>query len=465
MGRLFWKFFLVFWLVMTMTGGIVTTVFLLRHKDEIKAERSANRQTFIDVRKSTALVDASSLILRHNGVAQLRGFLGELSYQGVPPIFAVNELDQEVLGRKLSPEILNQTFEVERVKANDGQTYRIFTLLSEHLDGQLLHMATLPFVNHSPDTSPGFRPQPPPPPFWLPITLGIISSLIASGLLAWYLAKPIRQLRLAFAAVASGDLNIRASEQMGNRRDELADLGRCFDHMVGQLYLLMEAQQRLLHDVSHELRSPLARMQAAIGLALQQPSKMPITMARIEKETKRMSDLIGELLTLSKLKSGVIGKQEVIDMNTLVTEIVEDAQLEAQCKAVTIELTAPNDISINGHPELIHRAIENVLRNAVQHTRNKSTVLVELSSDTGTVHVEIKDQGPGIAEAELSSIFDPFFHGSNTNKAPSSGLGLAIALKAIEAHNGKIVANNRLEGGLSVGIILPAVATNAFSYN
>ena len=463
MGRLFWKFFWVFWLVMTMTGGIVTAVFLLRHKAEMRTDK----QTFIDLGNTTTFVDAASLILRHNGVAQLRSFLGELSNQGIPPSFAVNELGEEVLNRKLPHEILGQTLgngkvdtnEAERVKANDGQTYRIFILLPEHLGDQLPHIATLSALNHSPDGFPGLHPQPPAAPFWLPITLGIISSLIASGLLAWYLAKPIRQLRLAFAAVASGDLNTRSSEQMGNRRDELADLGKSFDHMVGQLQILMEAQQRLLHDVSHELRSPLARMQAAIGLAHQQPSKMPITLTRIEKETQRMSDLIGELLVLSRAKSGVIGSQEVIDINTLVTEIVEGAKLEAEHKAVAIELTILSDTSIKGHHELIRRAIENVLRNAVQHTRYKSTVYVDLSSDTSSLHVEIKDQGPGIAEAEMSSIFDPFFRGSNTKKAPSSGLGLAIALKAIESHNGKIFANNRPEGGLCVEIILPMVSS------
>lgn len=244
---------------------------------------------------------------------------------------------------------------------------------------------------------------------------------------------------------------------MGHRRDELADLGKSFDHMVGQLQVLMDAQQRLLHDVSHELRSPLARIQAAIGLAHQQPDKIPKMMARIEKESQRMSDLIGELLALSRLKAGVTDRQEVIDMNTLVAEIVEDAQLEAEQKAITIELTAPDDFSVKGHPELIHRAIENVLRNAVQHTRNQGMVSVVMTMGKGglCLHVEIKDQGPGIAEAELPAIFDPFFRGSNTKNVPSSGLGLAIALKAIEAHNGKIMARNRPGGGLSVEIILP----------
>ena len=300
------------------------------------------------------------------------------------------------------------------------------------------------------------HPRPPPP--WLPMSLGFFISLIFSGMLAWYFAKPIRQLRSAFTAVAGGDLDTRAEQTMGQRHDELADLGKSFDDMVNQIQLLVNAQQRLLHDVSHELRSPLARMQTAIGLAYQQPDKMPLMLERIDKEAQRMNDLIGELLALSRLEAGVMGKLEVFDINNLIAEIVEDARFEADSKNVAIKLIAPEDIFIKGYYELINRAIENVLRNAIKYTKNNSTVTVTaaLGSNDQQLHIDIADQGQGVAETELSAIFQPFFRGSNSQMSQSIGLGLTIAQKAVEAHQGKIRAANRSEGGLRVEIVLPA---------
>jgi two-component system OmpR family sensor kinase len=299
------------------------------------------------------------------------------------------------------------------------------------------------------------HPDPPPP--WLPITLGFFVSLVFSGGSAWYFAKPIQQLRTAFAAVAGGDLDTRAGDAMGKRHDELADLGKNFDYMVSQIQLSVNAQQRLLHDVSHELRSPLARIQTAIGLAYQQPEKIPQTLERVEKDSQRMNDLIGELLTISRLEAGVVGKLETIDINELITEIVEDSQMEADGKNVSIELTLFGELSIKGYYGLLSRAIENVLRNAIKYTYNNSKIRVCANLDVSDhqVHIEITDQGPGVTETELSAIFEPFFRGSNCQKSQSIGLGLTIALKAVEIHHGHIRVNNQSEGGLKVEIILP----------
>jgi two-component system OmpR family sensor kinase len=245
---------------------------------------------------------------------------------------------------------------------------------------------------------------------------------------------------------------------MSQRHDELADLGKSFDYMVSQIQLSVNAQQRLLHDVSHELRSPLARIQTAIGLAYQQPDKIPLTLERIEKESQRMNDLIGELLTISRLEAGVIGKLEVIDINELLSDIVEDARLEADSKNVGIDLNIAGEIFLQGYYDLLSRAIENVLRNAVKYTRSHSKVSVnaELCASGHQLHIDITDQGPGVAETELSAIFDPFFRGSHHQTSQGIGLGLTIALKALETHHGKIKVGNRAEGGLKVEIMLPA---------
>ena len=392
----------------------------------------------------------------------MRNFLEESRNTPAPPVFAVNELGKDLLNREISPEIIVQAKSiavsnpsaVRRIKTVDGQTYHLFAIFPE-ISPATVHAVPSPFETRPFEKPLHLRPDPPPP--WLPIILGFFVSLIFSGVSAWYFAKPIRQLRSAFAAVADGDLNTRADQTMGQRHDELADLGKSFDHMVNKIQTLINAQQRLLHDVSHELRSPLARIQTAIGLAYQQPDKMPLTLERIEKESQRMNDLIGELLALSRLEAGVIGKLEVIDINELIAEIVEDARLEADSKNVSIQLTTTEEIHIKGYYDLISRAIENVLRNATKHTRSNSEVNVcaNLGANDHQLHIVITDQGQGVAENELSAIFEPFFRGSISQKSQSIGLGLTIAQKAIEVHNGKISASNRKEGGFRVEINLP----------
>jgi two-component system, OmpR family, sensor kinase len=444
MGRLFWKFFLVFWLALLTMGGGMGAAFWLQHNVALNAEKDNESKTLIDVKYAAPYVNVASLILQKGGVAVLRSFLEESRNTPTPPIFAVNELGKDLLNRELSPETIEQAKAlaatnpsvVRRIKTEDRRTHLLFAIL--------------------PENNPAKTYNAPPPP-WLPITLGFFVSLIFSGVLAWYFAKPIRQLRSAFAAVADGDLNTRAGQTMGQRHDELADLGKSFDYMVNQVQTLVNAQQRLLHDVSHELRSPLARIQAAIGLAHQQPDKTPLTLERIERESQRMNDLIGELLALSRLEAGVIGKLEVIDMSELIAEIVEDARLEADSKNVKIVLTTAEEAFIKGQYDLIYRAIENVLRNAIKHTKSNSTVSVSanLGSSGHQLHIVITDQGPGVAETELAAIFEPFFRGSNSQKAQSIGLGLTIAQKAIEAHNGKISASNKIEGGFQVEINVP----------
>lgn len=435
-SRLLWKFFLVIWLALLTMGGGMGAVFWLQRNAALSIEGEYENKPKIDAHYAAPFVGAASLILQKGG--------------------------KDLLNREISPEIIEQAKSlaasnpsaVRRIKTVDGQIYHLFAIFPE-ISPATVHAVPSPF-----ETPPFEKPRhlhPDPPPPWLPIILGFFVSLIFSGVSAWYFAKPIRQLRSAFAAVADGDLNTRADQTMGQRHDELADLGKSFDHMVSKIQTLINAQQRLLHDVSHELRSPLARIQTAIGLAYQQPDKMPLTLERIEKESQRMNDLIGELLALSRLEAGVIGKLEVIDINELIAEIVEDARLEADSKNVSIQLTTTEEILIKGYYDLISRAIENVLRNAIKHTRSNSevTVSANLGANDHQLHIVITDQGQGVAENELSAIFEPFFRGSNSQKSQSIGLGLTIAQKAIEVHNGKISASNRKKGGFRVEINLP----------
>lgn len=295
-----------------------------------------------------------------------------------------------------------------------------------------------------------------PPP--LPIIAGSIVSLIFAALLAWYFARPIRNLRSAFEAVANGKLETRIGMAMDGRKDELADLGHDFDRMASRLQSLMEAQRRLLHDVSHELRSPLARLQAATDLMQQQPERAPELIARLQRDTGRIDSLVGELLTLARLDSGMAERMnESVDMLEIIDYIAQDARFEADAKQCAVDVSLPDYIDIRGNHELLFRAIENVVRNAVLHSPPGGRVGIAVSRDANARWaIAVTDSGSGVAPAEIEKIFEPFFRSQSGAEHSGYGLGLAITRRVVQAHGGTVSATNRSEGGLSVIISLPA---------
>ena len=290
----------------------------------------------------------------------------------------------------------------------------------------------------------------------VPMLSALIVSLISALALAWYFAKPIRQLRHAFDAAAAGDLGVRIGAGMGGRRDELADLARDFDHMSDRLGHLVEGQKRLLHDVSHEMRSPLARLQAAIGLARQQPEHFDQSLTRIEREGERLDALVDELLTLSRLQAGVAGEAEDVDMQELLEGIVEDACFEGAARGVTVELAAAGLPAVRANPAMLHRAIENVVRNALHHSPVGGTVRVAGQSAASRLRLSIADQGAGVPVEALERIFQPFYRGGGKTSGGGYGLGLAIAERVVTAVDGEIRAKNGEFGDLVVEIELPA---------
>ena len=233
--------------------------------------------------------------------------------------------------------------------------------------------------------------------------------------------------------------------------------------MSGRLRALMDGQRRLLHDVSHELRSPLARMQAALGLAHQQPDKIGVTLERIERESNRMDKLIGELLTLSRLEASPDAlRRETVDLVELIDGIVADARFEAtQANAddtLRIAFEAHDNVGVSGDPDLLWSALENVVRNAARHGAPGGIVAVNVRAADGIARVDVLDRGPGIAADDLPAIFQPFFRaGASRTGVDGHGLGLAIAQRVVHAHGGEIVAVNRDGGGLQVSITLPIV--------
>lgn len=322
----------------------------------------------------------------------------------------------------------------------------------------------IPRLGHPPPERPepdgpgphGFGgPHHPPHPLpWIPVISSLLVSLAFAALLAWYFSKPIRKLRDAFDATAAGNFDIRLGDSMGSRRDELADLGRDFDNMASRLKRLVEGQRRLLHDVSHELRSPLARQQLAIDIARQQPGKMAECLDRIELESGRMDRLVGELLTLSRLDAAEQGPQEAFDVVGMLADIVEDAVFEATARDMRITYNGIDEAVIMGNGELLHRALENVVRNALKHSPNQGRIDVStrLSETTDRLFISVCDAGPGVPETDLDLIFQPFLRGADSD---GYGLGLAIARRVVESFNGHVHARNRAEGGFCVEIELP----------
>jgi signal transduction histidine kinase len=227
--------------------------------------------------------------------------------------------------------------------------------------------------------------------------------------------------------------------------------------MSGRLAALMEGQRRLLHDVSHELRAPLARLQAAVGLAHQQPEKAGASLQRIERESVRMDKLIGELLTLSRLEAvGPVAMAEQVDIDELVAEIVADARYESRDARLAIALEGGARVPVFGAADLLWRAIENIVRNAIKYGADGGAVDIKLAADDSTVSIEVSDRGPGVAPDQLSHIFEPFFRAADGSRQGSGyGLGLAIAHRIVQVHGGRIGAQLREGGGLTVSVVLP----------
>jgi two-component system, OmpR family, sensor kinase len=331
----------------------------------------------------------------------------------------------------------------------------------EHFEPQALN--SRPPLPPPENIASGRREQPPRPPMGsppvLPIMFGSLVSLLFAASLAWYFSRPLRTLRDAFQAVADGQLDVRIGPAMGQRKDELAELGQHFDHMTERLQRLLESQRRLLHDVSHELRSPLARLQAAGDLIQQQPERGAELAERIQRDIGRMDTLVGELLTLARLDAGSNNRQlETLDLREVITDIVEDARFEVADQHCLIQLQLAPSLLVLGEHEHLHRALENVLRNAIRFSLAGGTVLITAQQLKGALRISVADAGPGVAESELQSIFEPFVRSASSQDSAGYGLGLAITQRVIQAHGGRVSAANLPTGGLQVTIELPTKA-------
>jgi len=307
-------------------------------------------------------------------------------------------------------------------------------------------------------------------PRGLPFTgliIGVLSSGLVCYLLSWYLTKPIVQLRTAARQIAAGDLTARAGAPAISRRDEVAGLMRDFDAMAERLETLLNAQSRLLNDISHELRSPLARLNVALGLARQRAGVESTDMLdRIELEAARLNELIGRILTLARLEDGEqLVPQTPVPLDEIVESVSEDAEFEAQERHCHVHTSiAQGNWQVRGNASLLHSAVENVVRNAIRYTQEGSAVEIELKSETRGIReavLRVSDSGPGVPSDSLDKLFQPFYRldDARGRQTGGVGLGLAITERAVRFHGGKVSAFNRPQGGLVIEIRLPMIAT------
>jgi two-component system, OmpR family, sensor histidine kinase CpxA len=307
-------------------------------------------------------------------------------------------------------------------------------------------------------------------PRGLPFTgliIGVLSSGLVCYLLSWYLTKPIVQLRTAARQIAAGDLTARAGAPAISRRDEVAGLMRDFDAMAERLETLLKAQSRLLNDISHELRSPLARLNVALGLARQRAGAESTGMLdRIELEAARLNELIGRILTLARLEDGEqLVPQTPVPLNEIVESVSEDAEFEAQERHCHVHTSiAEGNWEVRGNASLLHSAVENVVRNAIRYTQEGSAVEIELKSETRGAReavLRVSDSGPGVPSDSLDKLFQPFYRldDARGRQTGGVGLGLAITERAVRFHGGKVSAFNRPQGGLVIEIRLPMIAS------
>jgi len=436
-GRMFWKIFIGFWIVFVIMSQLIWLGFTLSGKRHEPPEIVAIRR-IVDLQMTSA-----ASVLARSGPDALNAMLSDwdnsdrqffhVTQQAKSPQ-SQNSGNLDYVGR-LPEEV------VRWVQGADGKEYQLRYDLDGMRKDSMHNLMPRKFLN---------IPEP------IFIFAGSVR-LLFSLLLAWNLTRPMRQLCEGFSRVAEGDLRVRLFPIMRKRHDEISNVAEAFDAMVERLDTLVRAREELLHDISHELRSPLARLQLATGLARQTPESVNSSLDRIDEEARRLDKMISELLTLSRAEHESIPDEQYFDLTGLLEAVLTDVRYEAQIPGVQVELhvDAEADYTVRGNAELIRRGVENVLRNALRFSLPGQRIEVHLRAEAQWLAIQVCDQGPGVDEDKLSSIFDPFVRVNSPLMGKGYGLGLAIVRKVVLAHHGEVDARNRPEGGLELTLRLP----------
>ncbi|QSX37090.1 ATP-binding protein [Shewanella sedimentimangrovi] len=292
----------------------------------------------------------------------------------------------------------------------------------------------------------------------LTLGLAVLLSGLLCGLLAWHLGKPLRQLKHSADTLAAGQLDSRVDSQTARRRDELGQVARAFNGMADAVETMVRNQQRLMGDISHELRTPLTRLQLALALARKRGEETP-EINRIAYEASQLEQLIAELLTLSRLQLNAQEPKRLLSLGDSLDQVLDDADFEASEQNKQLHISLDEEFQFQHYPKILARAVENLLRNAIRYANGAIWLSSELQENN--LILRICDDGPGVAEAELGAIFQPFYRPDTSRERESGGwgLGLAITAAAVQAHGGEIRAENRPEGGLCVSLSLPLTSS------
>ncbi len=453
---LFLKIFLWFWLAIALVVAALTVVNWSTQSEPLVRQW----QTFVGEVVSSNSATAAQ-IYQNEGQAGLEEYLNRVgNSERVNAVGFYDENRRRIAGNEISfeaeglfnialqsdnPEFIRlpeQTIAAKRLRLAGGANYVFLIQLK----------------------------RPPQTPFLAELrnrTLQILTVVFTAGLvcfaLARYLTSPIGKLRRATQKLAGGDLQTRVASKIGKRHDEVAKLAEDFDEMAERIENLLLSQKRLTQDISHELRSPLARMNVALELVCTKANaEAKPLLERIETESNRLNEMISRLLMLSKLESGTPDfEKRTVNLSRLVEQIVADADFEARAKDKAVKILQKDEIKVVGNENLLRSAIENVLRNAVRYTKDATTVEVSLKQNGKHAIVTVRDYGAGVPDAELKNLFRPFYRvgEARERKTGGIGLGLAIAERAVHAHKGIIKAENAAQG-LIVEIKLPDSAAH-----
>lgn len=463
MRSLYWKIFISFWLASTLI--IVTTAWVTSELTR-KASIPAHEKVFMDSYANAAVTTFESghsaalkKWLKHAGNSREMSFYllcntGEIISNDNPPPVIV-QITDDLVHEKLNDGLLKfgNIIVSHEILSTSGKAYRLAAVS----DKPLSH-----FIQVT----------------WAALSLRLIIAVFISGvicyLLSIYLTKPLSTLSFAANSIATGKLSTRVGKFKGHYRDEIADLSNNFNRMADKVEKIVKLKERLLQDISHELRSPLARLQIAIELGRKKSGNVAQSeFSRMEEECICLNSLIGEILEYARLDKSVYQLQrELTNIPKLLQRIIADANFEFANNSTNnnrrVTLSAATDCNLYVDERLLHRAIENILRNALRYSPAQElvSVVIFFSETQQDLVIEIKDHGPGIPEDQLKKIFNPFYRvdKSREKKTGGYGLGLAIARQAIHLHNGEIQVINQKTGGLKVRITLP-LAENQLTEN
>jgi len=459
MGRLFWKIFLGFWLTVILAGGIVWLLAALTRPNEqpILERHLRFASKGLDGYAADALAS-----LEQHGLRGWRDYKEKTPPEEPHPFIITSDL-RPLSNAPLPPMVAHlarsifETGEVRILKRRHRFAIGRPLQLPDGRDAALVLHFRLPHGK------PGAGP-----PRWgrrflgPDHRLGLVIFLLVAGaiclLLTRSLTGPIGQLRRATRDFAAGKLDTRVGDKLRGK-NELSQLGVDFDRMAEQIESLVTGQQRLLRDISHELRSPLARLGVALELVRQHQTvdEAQSPLDRIEQESGRINDLIGQLLTLTRLEQAPEpATRQPIVFGDLLQQVIDDAAFEAEPRGIIIHSRGVTDAVLSGFPELLHRALDNIFRNAIRYSPDAGIIDVILEQQAQNWQLRICDQGPGVEDNCLPHLFEPFYR-ADSARTPGSGtgLGLAIAARAIARHEGQIRAANRSGGGLEIHILLP----------